>query len=243
MNELIKIEERVVCGTLWNAVDARDLHSFLGVGRKFNAWIDGRIEDYEFRESQDYLKVRSQTGPKQNRSEVEYVLALDMAKELAMIERTEKGRQIRKYFIEVEKAARAGQISPQSAWNQTRLEGKMVRKITTDIYATFIEYATGQGSQSAKMYYTNFSKMVNTSLLEIEGEKPKNLRDQLNVIQLHTLSVAENIIAKSLVECMAKGLPYKDIYQIAKVKIQAYSETVGRTKIGQSERQTMGLLA
>lgn len=138
---------------------------------------------------------------------------------------------------------KTGGYSTGVSWKIARQEGKLVRKLTTDIIATFIEYARKHGSSSPEMYYQNFSKMVNASLLEVADKKPKNLRDHLNVIQLHTLSVAENIIAKSLVECMAKGLPYKDIYQIAKSKIQTYAETVGRTRIGQSETQTMGLLA
>lgn len=138
---------------------------------------------------------------------------------------------------------KTGSYSTGVSWQVARQEGKLIRKLTTDIISTFIEYARKNGSSSPEMYYQNFSKMVNAALLEVVDKKPKNLRDHLNVIQLHTVSVAENIIAKSVVECMAKGLPYKEIYQIAKGKIQIYADTVGRTRIGQSETQTMGLLA
>jgi Rha family phage regulatory protein len=128
------------------------------------------------------------------------------------------------------------------SWIAARAEGKEVRKITTDIIAAFIEYARRQGSQSAEKYFMNFSKMVNAELLEIEGKKPANLRDHLNTMQLHQLSVAEQIISRSIVECMARGAYYKDVYQDAKKRIQVYASTVGRSRIGASERQVVGLL-
>lgn len=237
LNELIRIENNT---DGIQTVNARHLHSFLEVGRKFNGWILGRISDYGFQSGVDFTEVRSQTGPALNRSRVEYFLTLDMAKELAMVERTEKGRQARRYFIAVEK--RFQEVSG-SEWLAARNQGKLVRQIVADKIADFIEYAKSQGSQSAEMYFVNFSKMVNSALLEIDGPKPKNLRDSLNSVQLNAISVAENIIARSLSECMAKRLPYKDSFQIAKKQIQTYAGTVGRTKLGQSDRQSMGLLA
>lgn len=131
----------------------------------------------------------------------------------------------------------------RSSWIEARTEGKNVRKITTDIISSFIEYAKRQGSQSAEMYFMNFSKMVNAELLEIEGKKPANIRDQLNVMQLHQLSVAEQVISRTIVECMAQGRFYKDVYQDAKKKIQVYAATVGRSRVGASERQVVGLIA
>jgi anti-repressor protein len=238
MNELIRIKETKFGKNQIASVDARELHAFLLVGRKFSGWIAGKIEQYEFKEDFDYLKMRSQTGPNLKRLEVEYCLSLDMAKELCMVERNEKGRQARRYFIEIEKK---WQDRPE--WIAAREQGKLVRKITTDIIKIFIEYAKAQGSQSAELYYMNFSKMVNGALLEVDGEKPKNFRDLFNVVQLHTVSVAENVISKSLVECIGRGLPYKEIYQIAKQKIAVYASAVGKTKLGQSERQSVGLLA
>lgn len=131
----------------------------------------------------------------------------------------------------------------RASWIEARAEGKNVRKITTDIISTFIDYAKRQGSQSAEMYFMNFSKMVNAELLEIEGKKPAQIRDQLNVMQLHQLSVAEQIVSRTIVECMAQGRFYKDVYQDAKKRIQVYASTVGRSRIGASERQVVGLIA
>ena len=90
------------------AVDARELHQKLGNKRKFADWMKQRIEQYGFVESQDFEVfhniVKNSNG---GRPSDEYALSLDMAKELCMIENNEQGRLFRKYFIEVEKAARA----------------------------------------------------------------------------------------------------------------------------------------
>lgn len=87
-------------------IDARGLHGWLAVGRTFAAWLKGRVKEYGFDEGTDFLL--SETGKRTGRggsNRKEYLLTLDMAKELSMIERTEKGRAARRYFIAMEKAA------------------------------------------------------------------------------------------------------------------------------------------
>jgi len=92
------------------AVDARELHEFLEVGKVFGAWIQDRIQKYDFQEGVDFEtrfpELESKIHGGQNRKE--YTLSLDMAKEIAMLENNDKGRQARKYFIEVEKRYRDG---------------------------------------------------------------------------------------------------------------------------------------
>lgn len=87
-------------------VNAQLLHSFLEVETRFNDWINRRIEEYQFIENTDFILItqkRVTKGRGGDRRSKDYHLTLDMAKELAMIERTDKGRQARKYFIECEK--------------------------------------------------------------------------------------------------------------------------------------------
>ncbi|EKP9450296.1 antA/AntB antirepressor family protein, partial [Escherichia coli] len=89
--------------------NARDLHAFLGVKKVFAAWITNRISEYEFIENQDYILLSNlgkQTSGRGGHNRKDYHLTLDTAKELAMVERNEKGRQIRRYFIECEKKFR-----------------------------------------------------------------------------------------------------------------------------------------
>ncbi|WP_100008877.1 antA/AntB antirepressor family protein [Escherichia coli] len=88
--------------------NARNLHAFLGVGKRFASWITERIAEYGFVENQDYMiasQIREAKG-RGGHNRKEYHLTLDTAKELAMVERNEKGRQIRRYFIECEKKLR-----------------------------------------------------------------------------------------------------------------------------------------
>ena len=85
--------------------NARDLHKALQVGRKFATWITERIKEYVFVENQDYILIFPEMGKNSGRGRPskEYHLTLNMAKELAMVEKTEVGRQVRKYFIECER--------------------------------------------------------------------------------------------------------------------------------------------
>lgn len=102
MQELITITEK----NGEKAVSARELHQFLGVGRDFSNWIKNRIEEYGFVENQDF-EVFAKIGenPNGGRPSKEYAISLDMAKELSMVEKTEKGKLARLYFIEMEKKA------------------------------------------------------------------------------------------------------------------------------------------
>jgi anti-repressor protein len=85
------------------SVDARDLHRFLEVRTEFKDWILRRIADFGFSEDSDFSSFLSKsTG---GRPSKEYSLSLDMAKQLSMVERTEKGKQARQYFIACEKRA------------------------------------------------------------------------------------------------------------------------------------------
>ncbi len=105
--DLIPVFEGEICGVKTLVVDGRALHSHLGVGKDFTTWIKKRISDYAFQEGIDYLLT--QTGeqlPSGTKYSSEYTLTLDMAKELAMAERNEMGRLVRKYFIQCESALR-----------------------------------------------------------------------------------------------------------------------------------------
>lgn len=92
-------------------VSARELWQFLNVGRHFNSWIKGRIEKYDFIENEDFIIVSliTQNGVIKkggDRKSLDYILSLDMAKELAMIENNPAGRAVRRYFIQCEKKYR-----------------------------------------------------------------------------------------------------------------------------------------
>ncbi|MBX9498689.1 antA/AntB antirepressor family protein [Yersinia enterocolitica] len=115
-NQLIPVFDGTISNETTLLCNARDLHSFLGVGKRFASWITERISEYEFVENQDYV-ISSQNREKigRGRPSIDYHLTLDTAKELAMVERNEKGRQIRRYFIECEKKLRQLATSPEQS--------------------------------------------------------------------------------------------------------------------------------
>lgn len=82
-------------------VSARDLHEKLHIETPFKKWID-RMCEYGFEEFKDFwTKMSESTG---GRPSTEYDLSIDMAKQICMIQRSPEGKQIRQYFIDLEKA-------------------------------------------------------------------------------------------------------------------------------------------
>lgn len=97
-NELVPVYEtstgeRVVYGT--------ELYEVLEVKSKFADWIKNRLNDCEAMENEDFQTFSKKI--EKGRPSVEYIIKLDTAKEMAMLERNEKGKQVRRYFIQIEK--------------------------------------------------------------------------------------------------------------------------------------------
>lgn len=100
MNELINItlndsHEPVVSG--------RQLHEALEVKTEYRKWF-GRMAEYGFEENQDFARVTQKyPTPGGLQDMTDHIIKLDMAKEISMIQRTDKGKEVRQYFIQVEK--------------------------------------------------------------------------------------------------------------------------------------------
>jgi anti-repressor protein len=84
------------------AVSARELYSFLEVQTKFTMWCE-RMFEYGFEEGKDFIPILGES--KGGRPSTDYALTLDTAKEISMLQRTDKGKEARRYFIAVEKQA------------------------------------------------------------------------------------------------------------------------------------------
>lgn len=99
VNELLPIYKTTDTGE--KVVDGRELHGFLQSKQDFSDWIKARVEKYGFVLGDDFsISLGKSSG---GRPSNEYILKLDIAKEIAMVENNEQGRAARKYFIEVEK--------------------------------------------------------------------------------------------------------------------------------------------
>lgn len=92
--------------------NARELHAFLEIKNKYADWIKDRISEYGFIQDEDYFVITERTN---GRPRKEYHITLDMGKELGMVERNERGRQIRQYFIRCERTLKALQQPQQLA--------------------------------------------------------------------------------------------------------------------------------
>lgn len=101
---MIEVKSEVIGKDVVQAVNARELWERLESKQDFSTWIKKRVADYGFVENQDFVsfhkKVEREIGASKA---IEYIISLDMAKELAMMERNEQGRIARRYFIECEK--------------------------------------------------------------------------------------------------------------------------------------------
>jgi anti-repressor protein len=102
MQELIKIQ---VSKGGKQVVSARELHQFLGIKTAFGIWIE-RMTKYGFVENTDYAVIKSERADNQVITIQDFVITIDMAKELSMIQRTDKGKQARLYFIECERLSK-----------------------------------------------------------------------------------------------------------------------------------------
>jgi Uncharacterized phage-encoded protein len=101
MNEIIKINH----DTEQPTVSARDLHEGLEVKTQYSKWLE-RMADYGFTENTDYKAISQKrlTAQGNETTFVEHLLSIDMAKQICMIQRSEKGKQYRQYFLDLEKA-------------------------------------------------------------------------------------------------------------------------------------------
>lgn len=103
--QMVTIRSVTLAGEPQPGVDGRELHGALGVGREFANWMRDRIRDGQFEEGDDYLPILA-NNPGRGKPRTDYLLSLDMAKHVAMLERSPAGKACRAYFIAAEKRLR-----------------------------------------------------------------------------------------------------------------------------------------
>lgn len=168
MNELINVtlndnHEPVVSG--------RQLHETLGVNSNYTTWFD-RMTDYGFTENQDYILLSNfgnQTG-RGGHNKVDHVIKLDMAKEIAMIQRTERGKQVRQYFIQVEKDFN----SPEKIMARALLMAdKKVHKLEAQIEADKpkVLFADAVSASHTSILVGDLAKLISQNGYKIGGNR------------------------------------------------------------------------
>ncbi|CUO17634.1 antA/AntB antirepressor family protein [Mediterraneibacter gnavus] len=115
MNNLTVIENELVpvyeTSTGEKVVYGSELHEVLGVKSRYREWIDRRLLDIDAVENEDFQAAEFSAPSGQTKKD--HIIKLDAAKEMAMLERNEKGKQVRRYFIRVEKKYKAASLATQ----------------------------------------------------------------------------------------------------------------------------------
>ncbi|MGY0155822.1 antA/AntB antirepressor family protein [Edwardsiella tarda] len=189
-----------------NVVSGTSLHKALGVATRMTDWIKRRIGEYGFKEGLDYIIVENSRSPNlsssKSRQQIshEYLTTLDMAKELAMVERSEQGRAIRRYFIQCEEALQL--TAPEVAARYRRkLKARIgVANLFKPMCSALESVRAEQSKVTQSHHYSNESNMI--SRIVLGGLTAKQWagmngvvgdpRDSMNAEQLEHLSYLES---------------------------------------------------
>lgn len=176
MTELVKVKQddngNVVVG-------GRDLHEFLEVVTPYDKWFP-RMCEYGFSEGTDFSTFLSEsTG---GRPRTDHVLTLDMAKEISMIQRTEKGKQARRYFIQVEKAYRSEQTLPQTPEEKLKLTMEVTLRLDKRVEKAeeHIDFLMNKSEIDSVQRY-QLRKARNRKAVEVLGGKDSNAYKDKNL--------------------------------------------------------------
>lgn len=186
MEQLIKIRETKT----GKAVSARELYKFLKVSERFNNWIARQFQ-YGFEEGIDYLGCK-EFNTLANQEVTDFILTIDTAKEISMLQRNPIGKKARQYFIECEKAAtnpflniskaEALRIAAKAEEEKERLlEVNTIQEETIKIQAPKVNYFDNV-LQSTSSYTTNqiakefglSARSLNAKLQEIGVQYKQN---------------------------------------------------------------------
>lgn len=173
-------------------IDARELWTTLKVGRDFSNWVKERLDAIGAVENLDYCLL-AKSGEQKGRggsNRIDYLLTMDTAKEMAMLERNEMGKMVRRYFIEAEKRYRELKI--------IRARSKAERRLFTDILKEVLPESPHKNwryKQFTDLVYKHVTGYNAKQLREMYG-KPKdfNVRELLSPQQLREVSRYESII-------------------------------------------------
>ena len=126
MNELISINYNTDKPT----VSGRELHEALGINTPYTQWF-GRMAEYGFTEDEDYIGFSQNCDkPTGGRPSTDHQLTIPMAKEICMLQRNDKGKQFRQYFIKVEEAWNSPEMIMKRA---LEIANRKVRELETTV--------------------------------------------------------------------------------------------------------------
>lgn len=199
--DLIPVISGVIGRQPTSVVSAKALHEALGVRRVFASWFNARVAQFGFVKGTDFEQLTPKRVDiiKVGRPEIDYAISVDMAKHLAMVERTAQGRAVRRYFIQCEEELQ--RESPQKA---AALRRELKSRLTAASYfkpmcAALEAYRADQGKTTQHHHYTTESNML--ARIVLDGMSAKQWaqangiigepRDHMSAEQLDHLSYLE----------------------------------------------------
>lgn len=167
MNELITVNYSSNRPT----VSARELHEFLEVKTRYNDWFT-RMLDYSFQENIDYRAIAQKrvTAQGNETTYFDHEITLEMAKELCMLQRNEKGKQARQYFIQLEKDWN----SPEKVMARAlQIADSKIKHLTSTIeqQAPKVLFADSVASSSSSILVFDLAKLLKQNGVQIGGNR------------------------------------------------------------------------
>jgi antB len=203
-------------------VSARELHEFLGSKQDFSTWIKARIDKYGFVSEVDFTLHKFMEGKVWKH---EYILTIDVAKELAMVEGNEKGRQARRYFIECEKKLREVVTKPMTTAQMFALQAKAMLEMEElmNVMDEKINFIYDQ--------YQNSQKQLSLLPLSEEPVPEQSLRSTINEL----VRSYATMVGADYKDVWVRV--YKDLYYRYGVNVNAVKSIKNReTKLEKLER-------
>lgn len=174
MNELVPVQKQKDGSVV---VSGRDLHNFLDVKTKYADWFK-RMSEYGFDENVDFVvflkNEKDDTAFGGSRKITDHAMTLDMAKEISMIQRTERGKQARQYFIQVEKMYKQNQL-PQTPEEKLALTMQVTNRLNdrmSRVEDDIDELKNKSEIDSAQRYQLKAAR--NRKAVEVCGGKDSN---------------------------------------------------------------------
>ena len=217
----IQIQDRQVGDELIKTCEGRQLRAELGVKKDYTSWVKAQIARARFVENRDYL-VLTQKGenPSGGRPAIEYHFTIDAAKHIGMMSGTDRGHEVREYFIACERAAKGLKALPQlpysvgsndklNAGEQDELRGmltKAAQELPKGSRGSFMQQGWSKLKAHFKVSYRNIPRAEFTEALSIvsrhiaEFRAPllpapspsdKALLQAMNSVQVMASSVAD----------------------------------------------------
>ena len=193
-------------------INARDVHRLLKVGRDYSTWIRARIKQAGFIENQDFVIVENLSSPELTSANneqlspmarpqklIDYIVSLDMAKHLCLMEKNEIGRAVRQHFIDAETQLK--QVAPTVYKNtlaktQARLAAIDHNREMTDAIKAMLQRT---GTTPKTYHYSQEQEMLDSLVLGMNVRQWRkqrgiigNVRDQFTTGQLNTLKILQS---------------------------------------------------